>query len=451
MMIRKVIVYIIITSSLLLSLQPALARQSYNFGSEGTGTTWRQLWDKSYEKAIPQTATLTTLTTIINARQTFFVKNVAEVAATVGGKNAVAKSIQEGLQYAAKEELAKVVEKGVAEKIAKKISVKFGGAFVPGLNIALAVETVFEVVWPADVNWQARGYPLMCVNSATDRFPSCYAYFIPKPTSVGIWWKALDPDRDTFIGDVTKYFFDVPLDVTFLLDLAFGRPEPKCSMAEVKDPSSSDYRPVATADSKVYTNLQPGEHWFTVSCFTAGEQSLIKKIVQTSLNTSVTVIKVVVEGVTGGVKSLWGWVTGQDVIAQSADNYPTLSGLMNGTYIPQWPIPEDVAHQASVVMAVNNPSLKLQVPTLSFSADPMIVTPTRSSILSWLSANATKCIASGGWSGDKSLAGTEAVTPLADTIYTLNCTGPGGSINRYVSIRVAQPGQRLPYVDIKVQ
>jgi len=75
------------------------------------------------------------------------------------------------------------------------------------------------------------------------------------------------------------------------------------------------------------------------------------------------------------------------------------------------------------VTVTDNPA-----PTCSISADPSNILNGQYSVLSWTSTNATSCIASNAWSGTKSLFGTQYVAPSSDGTYTLNCSGPGGSV-----------------------
>jgi hypothetical protein len=49
------------------------------------------------------------------------------------------------------------------------------------------------------------------------------------------------------------------------------------------------------------------------------------------------------------------------------------------------------------------------------------------STLTWSSTNATSCAASGGWSGTKPASGTQVITALVNTTYSMTCTGPGGA------------------------
>lgn len=78
---------------------------------------------------------------------------------------------------------------------------------------------------------------------------------------------------------------------------------------------------------------------------------------------------------------------------------------------------------ATVTVATTAP-----LPTVSLSAAPSTVPSGGTSILSWSSSNATSCTASGGWTGSLATSGTQNTTALtANTIYSLVCTGPGGS------------------------
>lgn len=77
-------------------------------------------------------------------------------------------------------------------------------------------------------------------------------------------------------------------------------------------------------------------------------------------------------------------------------------------------------------------------PTISLSADPLTVPLQGSSTLAWNASNADSCTASGGWTGAKSLTGSETVGPLASsTSFTLTCTGPGGSTAQSVTVATA--------------
>lgn len=75
-------------------------------------------------------------------------------------------------------------------------------------------------------------------------------------------------------------------------------------------------------------------------------------------------------------------------------------------------------------------------PTLTFNATPSTITEGGSATLSWDAQNATTCTASGGWIGSKGFSGSEIVSPLATTLYTLDCTGDGGNVHKETTVSV---------------
>lgn len=75
-------------------------------------------------------------------------------------------------------------------------------------------------------------------------------------------------------------------------------------------------------------------------------------------------------------------------------------------------------------------------PSLTFTANPTSVFPNATSTLTWSSSNATACVASNGWSGTKSLSGSEAVNPSATTTYTLACGNGNSTSTQNVTVNV---------------
>lgn len=75
------------------------------------------------------------------------------------------------------------------------------------------------------------------------------------------------------------------------------------------------------------------------------------------------------------------------------------------------------------------------VPQVTFSASSSTVPMGGSTVLSWSAANATQCVASGSWSGDKATSGAETVGPitLAQT-YVLNCSNSAGTTTKTVIV-----------------
>lgn len=77
------------------------------------------------------------------------------------------------------------------------------------------------------------------------------------------------------------------------------------------------------------------------------------------------------------------------------------------------------------------------VPTLTFSARKVEIAEGQSAQLKWRAKDATRCVASGDWSGEQSLAGSFKSDPLTETqSYTLRCEGANGSVSETVSVSV---------------
>lgn len=85
---------------------------------------------------------------------------------------------------------------------------------------------------------------------------------------------------------------------------------------------------------------------------------------------------------------------------------------------------------------VINVSAAAATPTLTLSASPTAITSGQSSTLSWNTTNVTSCVATGAWSGSKSVSGSSTVAPTTNSTYTLTCTGTGGSVSKSASITV---------------
>ena len=89
-------------------------------------------------------------------------------------------------------------------------------------------------------------------------------------------------------------------------------------------------------------------------------------------------------------------------------------------------------------------------PTVSFGARPSTVQKGSDSMLSWSSANATSCIASGAWKGNQALSGSQVTPSLPTTaVYVLTCTGAGGSATQSTTVTVA-PSSLAPIVNLSL-
>lgn len=78
-------------------------------------------------------------------------------------------------------------------------------------------------------------------------------------------------------------------------------------------------------------------------------------------------------------------------------------------------------------------------PTVSFSASPAAINLGGASTLTWSSANATSCAASGAWSGAEPTSGAQSVSPSATATYSVACPGAGGSAQASATVTVTQP------------
>ena len=87
----------------------------------------------------------------------------------------------------------------------------------------------------------------------------------------------------------------------------------------------------------------------------------------------------------------------------------------------------------SVVVSTPPPS-----PSASLTLAPANINTAQTTVLSWSSANATSCTASGAWSGAKATSGTVTVTPggAGNFTYSLACSGEGGTANASAALSV---------------
>jgi hypothetical protein len=74
---------------------------------------------------------------------------------------------------------------------------------------------------------------------------------------------------------------------------------------------------------------------------------------------------------------------------------------------------------------------------VSLDSDPDYVLEGGTTTLSWESVGADQCVASGGWSGERSTSGTFTTGPITETTgYQLQCTGSAGSGLAMLTVQV---------------
>ncbi|MDP4001224.1 MAG: hypothetical protein Q8P83_03210 [bacterium] len=86
---------------------------------------------------------------------------------------------------------------------------------------------------------------------------------------------------------------------------------------------------------------------------------------------------------------------------------------------------------ANVVVTIGEPN----TPVCTMTANPSTITIGQSSILTWSTTNAT-VVSISGLLASAPLSGSQAVTPSTTTTYTLNATGPGGSVTCPATVTV---------------
>lgn len=94
-----------------------------------------------------------------------------------------------------------------------------------------------------------------------------------------------------------------------------------------------------------------------------------------------------------------------------------------------------VSNTATVTVSAPPPA----APTVSMSFASSSLTVGNSTTLSWSSANATSCTASGDWVGTYPTSGSQTIAPTSAGSYTYNmtCTGSGGSATASSTLSVA--------------
>ena len=69
--------------------------------------------------------------------------------------------------------------------------------------------------------------------------------------------------------------------------------------------------------------------------------------------------------------------------------------------------------------------------------------------LSWDSSNVSTCVASGAWSGNKEISGTQLVKVLSGkTKFTITCSGAEGSSSDTVEVTVSEPVPDTPAINL---
>jgi len=76
-------------------------------------------------------------------------------------------------------------------------------------------------------------------------------------------------------------------------------------------------------------------------------------------------------------------------------------------------------------------------PVVSLSSSASSIDEGQSATISWSTSDATSCTAEGDWLGSLGTSGSETVSPVVTSTYTINCIGDGGSTSDSVTVTVS--------------
>ena len=165
-------------------------------------------------------------------------------------------------------------------------------------------------------------------------------------------------------------------------------------------------------------------------------------------------------GILRGIQLYSSNLSGADIVNEINSPLSTSSGSSAIWYLNLNPTPDDIQDKsgrnhhpawvgtthANLWTESGNPP---PVPTVTLTANPTSVNSGSSSTLTWSSTNATGCAASGAWSGNQAVSGSQSTGALSsNSTYTLTCTGAGGSANASATVTVNAPPPPVPTVTL---
>ncbi len=162
------------------------------------------------------------------------------------------------------------------------------------------------------------------------------------------------------------------------------------------------------------------------------------------------------QGIVAGGTSLLSWNSENATTCTASnawtgtkplDGTETVSPTATSTYAIECVGPGGVAQDSVTITVSPAPQ---DVPDVTFSANPLQVTPgagSATSTLTWTTVNADFCAASDGWSGTKGVNGSETVQPNATTTYTLACGNESGTTTESVTVNFVPTPTPAPSID----
>jgi len=188
---------------------------------------------------------------------------------------------------------------------------------------------------------------------------------------------------------------------------------------------------------------------YTITCSNAGGASgLVTATVVVSAGTPVPVVTIAVSPTTGiaGVVNptiTWtttnsptsctatSWWSGNKAVGGGSQSMGIISTVGTYTYTLTC---TNAGGTSTPVTATLTTSAPPTAPVVTLTSSPTNINLGNSSTLTWSTTNATSC--SAPWTGSTGASGSQSVSPVLNTTYTLTCVGPGGTSTDSVTIGV---------------
>ena len=134
--------------------------------------------------------------------------------------------------------------------------------------------------------------------------------------------------------------------------------------------------------------------------------------------------------------------------ASGNGSYAQTSFSSSGTYSANLAVYDSNGRSGSASCSVNVQGQSTITPTLNFWADKYTLNQGEATYLRWTSTNTNYCVASNGWSGNKSTSNYESTAPNSQTTYTLICYGNGGQVTQSLTLYVTSPTTTISFTKL---
>ncbi len=193
--------------------------------------------------------------------------------------------------------------------------------------------------------------------------------------------------------------------------------------------SNGEYASLSTCQNNCQQIIQP----LSISCYASPNT--------VSTNQTVTFYSNV-SGGNGSYTYYWsGYASGNGSYSQTSFSSP-------GTYSANLTVYDSSSRTGSASCSVNVQDQSILTPTLTFWADKYTLNQGEATYLRWTSNNTNYCVASNGWSGNKSTSNYESTAPNSQTTYTLTCYGNGGQVTQSLTLYVTSPATTISFTKL---